>query len=140
MHVSVEAQGGVTECYSRDSEHSCDFGDLGTAAVPLSTSAHHHERTSILSPHWLPSLRGGSLCPCPWLWHYFLSSQFVPLAAQDHISPQAGVRERMRPCQLWNVKTSVFPKTRDLGMHPCAHLDPKKDPAAAAKPGECLLV
>lgn len=41
----------------------------------------------------------------------------------------------MRSCQLWNVKEPVFPRTRDLGICPCAHPDPKKDPAVAVKTG-----
>lgn len=29
MHISVEAQGGVAEYHSRDSEHSCDLETWG---------------------------------------------------------------------------------------------------------------
>lgn len=61
----------IIECHFQDSEYNCGFGDFGSVAVPLWTSAHHHRRASIPSPYWLPSLHRGSLCPYPWPRHYF---------------------------------------------------------------------
>lgn len=130
----MEAQGRGS---LHDSGHSRGFGDLGTI-TELWISAHYHKwlmwmsattTQAVTVEWWVPT-------PLPMTWaslSYLLSCAFS-LTGPD-LPKSRGVREKTE-----HYKKSAFLSTGNLGMHPCTHPDPKKDPAMAAEMGGLLLV